>query len=400
MLSISEAQLKVVELALKRRNLAVIELPLEQTLSMILAEDIISPMNVPPADNSAMDGYALHADSLNDTDSLQLSQRIAAGDAPVALSPNTAARIFTGAIIPAGANAVAMQENCEAVQNQSQAAQPQSVRFLQKPRPAENIRRAGEDISEGDCIAEQGTRLESPHLALLASMGFDKIKVYKALKVAVFSTGDELVDPGTALTPGKIYDSNRYMMEAFCRQLGCDIILSARIEDDYDRTVNALSKASETADVILTCGGVSVGEEDHVKAAVDNLGDVDFWKIKMKPGKPLSFGNINNKLFIGLPGNPVSAFVTLFLFGKSALRTLQGESQSENTRFKLPANFESHKKRQRPEFIRVKFGAQGLECFTKQGSGILSSVCWADGLALLPENTPINCGDLLEVYPF
>lgn len=373
---------------------------LTESNNRVLAKDIDAIINVPPADNSAMDGYAINTDDVTELPcALPVSQRIAAGTAPTPLLRGSAARIFTGAEIPENANCVVMQENCT-------ATHADTVHIQSGVEANGNIRRCGQDIAANTTIKKRGEKLCAQDLGLIASIGINKVSVYKKLKVAIFSTGDELVDPGTPLAPGQIYDSNRIMIENLCQNLGCDIIKSARIADNLEETIRTFSKTTEEADLIVSCGGVSVGDEDHVKHAVQELGDIEFWKIRIKPGKPFAFGHINKKnsaqhqkcYFIGLPGNPVSAFVTHHLFGQAIINLLQGQQTFSLKEVSAPSNFEK-KAGKRPEFIRVKLGQHGAEIHPNQSSGVLSSVCWADALAFIPENTPVIQGDMLRLYP-
>jgi len=392
MLEIAQAQQKIHDYCQPYARKQSSQYALARCCNRILSGNILCPINVPPADNSAMDGYAVCCEDVDTIPKqLRLSQRIAAGDEASPLSPGTAARIFTGANIPPGANAVVMQENCRALNG--------AVEILQKPNPGENIRRAGEDLKQGTVALTKGTRLRPQHLALLASLGIAQASVFEQVRVALISTGEELVDPGLPLSTGKIYDSNRLMLGAAIEALGAVIVDSRRVRDRHDDTVAALRECAQKADLIISCGGVSAGEEDHVKNALDALGQLHFWKINMKPGKPLAFGSIGNCIFLGLPGNPVSAFVTQFIFGGIAMRTLQGDASPLPKPIRLASAFTIEHARQRPEFVRVQITDKGLEMFPRQGSGVLSSVCWADALALIPANTSVKYGQLLDTYP-
>lgn len=361
----------------------------EYALGRILAEPLASMVNVPPLDNSAMDGYALSVSDITaDAEThLPVSQRIPAGVVGEPLKPGTAARIFTGAPIPDNADAVVMQERCE------QAGDDVVIRA--DISAGDNIRKSGEDIAIGETILEPGTRLRPQELGLAASVGFAELPVFRKLRVAVFSTGDELVLPGQPLGDGKIYNSNRYTLMGLLRSLGCDIIDMGTVADQLQATVDTLTEAANQADIIITSGGVSVGEEDHVKAALEKLGKVNMWRVAMKPGKPVAFGQVKQTPFIGLPGNPVSVFVTFCLFARPYLLKTQGATNLFSTKIKLTAGFDWLRKGPRREYVRARILADGetVEIYPKQGSGVLSSVVWADGLAEIPENVTIKKGD-------
>jgi len=290
-------------------------------LGRVLAAPVISPIAVPPHDNSAMDGYAVRSADLHpqEVTRMQVSQRIAAGSVGAPLQPQTAARIFTGAPIPAGADAVVMQEEAQ--------QKDDVVAIMRAASAGENIRRAGEDIAVGATILNDGTRLGPQHIGLAASVGMARLPVYRKLRIATFFTGDELAMPGEALAPGQIYNSNRFTLNSLLRTMDFEPIDLGTVPDSLEATVGVLKQAAQDADVIITSGGVSVGEEDYVKAAVAQLGKIDLWRIAMKPGKPLAFGRIENAAFIGLPGNPVSVFVTFCIFARPFLLRSQGVMQ-------------------------------------------------------------------------
>lgn len=369
---------------------------LAKAFGRILAEDVVSNIDVPPADNSAMDGYAFRFQDLitNGEPLFPISQRIQAGAVANSLEPGTAARIFTGAELPDNADTVVMQENCSLLDENS-------VRVNQAARRGENVRPRGQDIQEGSTVLMAGQHLDAQHIGLLASIGCATVKVKRRLNVAVISTGNELAPPGQPLKQGQIYNSNQFMLLALLEKIGCTSIDCGFIEDSLSATQNALAKAAKEADLIISSGGVSVGEEDYVKQAVQNLGELDVWKINIKPGKPLAFGKIGQCAFLGLPGNPVSAYVTFLLLGLPVIKALSGAANpAEAVRpFYCKANFSSGKAAKRPEYLRVKLTEQGVEPHPNQSSGVMSSVCWADALALLPANTLIERGDLLALYP-
>lgn len=369
-------------------------LPLLAALGRTLAQAIMSPINVPGFNNSAMDGYALNVQNLQDLPAyFPVTQRIAAGQTGTPLAPNTAARIFTGAPVPEGANVVVPQEHTQ--------DRDDSIALTHPIEPMQHIRCKGEDISAGGLVLAAGQRLGAPQLAMLASIGVATATVFKPLDVGVFFTGDELTEPGRALAPGAIYNSNRYAINALLTQLGCTVNDYGIVRDSAEATREALSKAAGENDVIITCGGVSVGEEDHVKAAVIALGSLDLWQISMKPGKPLAYGRVGQADFIGLPGNPVSAFVTFLLMARPFLLKRMGATDTALKYLTATANFDWPKPDRRREFLRVKItqdasGSPVLDLWPNQGSGVMSSLAWADGLVDLASEKKIARGDTLR----
>jgi molybdopterin molybdotransferase len=343
-----------------------------------------------------MDGYAVRCLDLPTVPlTLPVSQRIAAGQPGAPLAPGTAARIFTGAPIPPGADAVVMQE--------STAAQDGQVEIREQPTPGQWVRRAGIDIAAGACVLPAGHRLRPQDLGLLASVGARRVEVRKRVRVALLCTGDELVAPGEPLPPGRIYDSNRYMLCALVRALGCEAIDLGPVRDTLADTRAALARAAGLADVILSSGGMSVGEEDHVRAAVEAEGALDLWQVAMKPGRPLAFGHVLEVPFVGLPGNPVSSFVTFVLLAAPFLRARQGVTAPA---MRMPvarpmrADFSTRPDRRR-EFLRVRVNAQGgLDAYPNQNSAVLSSCAWGDGLVDNPAGRAIGAGDVVEYLPF
>ncbi|OYY92769.1 MAG: molybdopterin molybdenumtransferase MoeA [Hydrogenophilales bacterium 28-61-23] len=374
-------------------------LPAETALGLILAAPLVSGVNVPPLDNSAMDGYALrHAECVDGAGEpqwlspwLPISQRIPAGHPGQPLQAGTAARIFTGAPIPDGADCVVMQEDCEAGTDE--------VRVMRPPKPGANIRRAGEDIQIGQTVLEPGARLGPAQLGVAASIGETRLTVYRRLKAAVFFTGDEIVLPGEPLGAGRIYNSNRATLIALLNQLGIEVIDLGQIGDNFDATLVALQRASAVADVVITSGGVSVGEEDHVKAAVEKIGRIDLWNVSMKPGKPLAHGRIGNVDFIGLPGNPVSAFVVFCLFVRPFLLKRMGAIFRPPAGFHLPAGFTRAKPGRRREFMRARIEMNRAVLFPNQSSGVLTSLAWADGLVDVDAGVTVNVGDPVRFIP-
>jgi len=368
-------------------------------LDRVLAEPIISTLNVPPLDNSAMDGYVTRFSNLNTEGetNLIISQRIAAGYIGDELENNTAARIFTGAPIPEGADTVIMQEQCQ--------QQDKNVVITGKVREGDHIRRAGEDIVEGSEVMSAGQKLRPQDLGLIASVGVANIKVFKKIKVAIFSTGDELLTPGDPVEPGKIYNSNRYTLTGLLQKVGCEIIDLGCIQDDLDATVEAIKQAAKQADLIMTTGGVSVGEEDYIKLAIEQLGSVEMWRVAMKPGKPVAFGEVNRTPFIGLPGNPVSVFVTFCLFARCVIRTMQGCNDVLPRKLQVTAGFDWPRNDPRREFVRGQLivneqGQQQAFTYSTHSSGVLTSTTWADGLIEIPENTCFEKGATLNWLDF
>ena len=369
----------------------------------VLAADVVSDLHVPPQDNSSMDGYAVRcADVAAAGATLTVSQRIAAGAAGTELLPGTAARIFTGAPIPPGADAVVMQEDCTA----ADGAQGQPcVTVNSVPVSGQWIRRAGEDVTRGAVVLARGQRLGPAALGLAASVGMAELSVVRRPRVALFSTGDELVMPGQKapqdMPPGAIYNSNRFFLAALLRRLGCEVTDMGIVPDQRDATIAALSSAAQSHDVILTSGGVSVGEEDHIKPAVQSLGSLDLWQIAIKPGKPFAHGRVGNAHFLGLPGNPVSSFVTFLVLVRPFLLQMQGVTDVAMKSIAVRADFTWARADKRREFLRVRRNAQGgLDLFPNQSSGVLTSAVWGDGIVDNPPGRTIAPGDVVQFVPF
>ena len=370
-------------------------------LGRVLAADVRSAIDVPGADNSSMDGYALRAVDAAAGALLPVSQRIPAGVVGQALAPHTAARIFTGAQIPAGADAVLMQEQAESLAGDGLGA----LRVRTAPLQGDWIRRRGEDVRAGDVVLAHGARLSPQALGLAASVGAATLQVRRRPRVALFSTGDELVMPGEPLKPGAIYNSNRFMLRALLLACGCEPTDLGIVPDRLQATRETLRQAAQGHDLILSSGGVSVGEEDHLKPAVMAEGRLELWQIAIKPGKPLAFGAVRatggpDALFIGLPGNPVSSFVTFLLCVAPLLRALQGANSAPPQAMPMRADFDWPKADKRREFLRVRLNADaGLDLFANQSSGVLTSTVWADGLVDNPPGQTIRRGDAVRFLP-
>ncbi len=360
----------------------------------VLARAQASTMDVPPMDNSAMDGYAVRVADIAGPDTrLRIAQRIAAGAVGQPLEAGTAARIFTGAPIPPGADAVVMQEFC--------AVDGDHVVVKKKPQPEEWVRRAGSDIRSGGAVLAEGTKLRPQDTGLAASVGIKALPVRRKVKMALFFTGDELVMPGDPLPPGRIYNSNRFTLNGMAKAFGCEVRDYGIVPDRLDATREVLRRAAAENDIIVTSGGVSVGEEDHVKPAVEAEGSLLMWKISMKPGRPLAFGKVKEAAFIGLPGNPVSSFVTFLIFVRPFLLKTQGIANVAPRVIDARADFAWDKPDARREFLRVKWNAAGgLDLYPSQDSAVMASTAWADGLVDNPASQSIGKGDRVKFLSF
>lgn len=374
----------------------------------VLAADCIAPLQVPPLDNSAMDGYAVRsAEVAQAGTALPVSQRIPAGQVGTALQVGTVARIFTGAPLPPGADAIVMQEDCTVLDDGR-------VRFDAVPQPGQFVRRAGQDIALGSTALQAGLRLTPAALGLAASLGLAQLPVARRPRVALFSTGDELALPGSIapqdLPPGHIFNSNRYVLASLLQRWGCEVVDGGILPDDRVATHAALAQAAQDCDLLVTSAGVSVGEEDHVRPVVEQLGALSLWKIAMKPGKPFAFGHVRRSSegktagqahFIGLPGNPVSSLITALVLLRPFVLALQGASVVQPPAHWLTADFEITQRDSRREFLRVRRNAAGqLELFANQNSGVLTSTVWAEGLVDNPAQTLIARGDSVRFLPF
>jgi len=401
MLTVDEALAQLLEAAQPLSDIE--EVATLKATGRVLARPQQSEIDVPPLDNTSMDGYAVRAAECASGEArFAVSQRIPAGSIPGPLEVGTVARIFTGAPIPRGADAVVMQEMC--------AVEGDRVVIGHKPKAGDWVRRVGEDICAGSRILEAGVKLRPQDAGLAASVGVATLPVFRRLKVAVFFTGDELVMPGEPLPQGAIYNSNRFTITGMLQQLGCEVSDFGIVPDSLASTRDTLRRAAAENDLVITSGGVSVGEEDHVKPAVEAEGRLQMWKIAIKPGKPLAFGRIGpdarpgrpgSAAFIGLPGNPASAFVTLAILVRPFVRRMQGISRVEPIAYSMRADFDWAKPDIRREFLRVRVNQTGgLDLFPNQGSGVLASAAWADGLADNPPKQAIMRGDNVRFLPF
>jgi len=365
----------------------------------VLAESLLSPVDLPCWDNSAMDGYAVnHAELAGHGGRLRVAQRIPAGSCGTPLAAGTAARIFTGAPIPDNADAVVVQEVC--TRDDDWVQMPVDI------AASANIRQRGEDVRAGDEVIAAGTRLSPQHVGLAASVGADRLAVRRRLRVAILASGDELVMPGEPLAPGQIYNSNRFVYHALLDALGCDIVDLGIVADSLDATIAALQNAATQADLVLASGGVSVGEEDHVRPAMQHLGSLDLWRIAMRPGKPLAFGRINDVPFIGSPGNPVSMFVTFCLFVRPFILRMQGVA-GDLMPLMLPARagFDWPAPDQRREYQRARLerdaeGESVVHVFQSRSPAALTSLTWANGVVVIPEGRTIAAGEPVDFIPF
>ncbi len=375
--------------------------PLAECLNAVLAEPLVARVSSPAFDNSAMDGYAVRLADLGADMTLPLSDRITAGSNPKPLTPGTAARIFTGAPLPEGADSICPQENCVELARESGLVQESEeeirVHIRQQPRAGEHIRRAGEDFQSGNRLIPAGTRLGAHHLGLCAAAGQAEVRIFSPLRVALFITGDELVDPGQSLRPGQIYNSNQVMLQALLAQMGCQLVLSSVLPDNPDQIRQALSDAAGRANLILTGGGVSVGEEDHMKAVLQELGQLSLWRIAIKPGKPMAFGRIGHCDYLGLPGNPVSALVTFLRFAAPFIRRRQGEQDVLPRPLKVVAT-NNAPAGSREEYLRARLCPDGVEILPGQGSHRLAPLTLTTGLVRRPANRAICAGELVDYF--
>ncbi|PCJ19658.1 MAG: molybdopterin molybdenumtransferase MoeA [Gammaproteobacteria bacterium] len=397
---VNEALDKILQLAVPQQ--AIETLKLESALGRILAEDQVACCDVPPADNSAMDGYAFRSqDIAGGNRRLEVTQRIPAGSVGKPVLEGQVARIFTGAPIPEHADCVVMQEQCD--RDGDFVVLPEQVSVRQ------NIRDRGEDIQNNSVVLSQGTRLRPQEIGLLASVGVAEIPLFKPLRVAVLSTGDELVNPGLPLSPGQIYNSNRSTLVALLNSMGVTLVDARTVEDDPDAVRRVVSELSESCDCIISSGGVSVGEEDHVVNVIESMGHLELWRMAIKPGKPLAYGELDRDgkkvPFFGLPGNPAAVLVTFCLIVRPYLLKMMGAKEYEPTYCQAVADFETKKAGNRKEYLRAKLvlgedGNSVIRVFPNQGSGMLSSACWANGFAVIEAGTTVSKGDVLPYLLF
>ena len=367
--------------------------PVFEANNRVLAQDLSAIIDVPPTDNSAMDGYALRRSDWPGPDSaMKISQRIAAGSVGRMLDAGTVARIFTGAPVPEGADTVVMQEN-------TREESGDSVRILEVAGKGGNIRARGQDISAGNIILKGGQRLRAQELGLIAGQGHARVNCYRKLRVALLSTGEELVEPGESTAPGQIYNSNRFTIAGLLQGWGFDFVDLGIAADDPGEIRDALIEGARNADVVLTSGGVSVGEEDHVRQVVESIGAINHWKVRIKPGKPFAFGQVGETPFMGLPGNPVSVFVTLVVLAREFLLRCQGMTETAIEPLQLPATFEKVGST-REDYLRVRRTSVGLERFPLDSSGVLNSLCWSDGLVRQRAGQNIEAGQPVDYFPF
>ncbi|MGB5324235.1 MAG: gephyrin-like molybdotransferase Glp [Pseudomonadales bacterium] len=378
------------------------EIVLHAAGGRIVAASLNAPHAAPAFANSAMDGYAVRAQDVRAGVVLQVSQRIAAGQEATPLASGTAARIFTGAMLPAGADAVILQEDAEQLNSTGQ--QNNSVAFSLTVAPGANVRPAGEDFAAGACLVERGSMLNAASIGRLAAAGFSCVPVHRRPRVAFFSTGDELVEPGQVLAGAQVYNSNRYALYQQLLGVGAEPQDLGRCPDQPAATRDFLQRAAQVADCVISTGGMSVGEEDHVRAAASQLGDIDFWKIAIKPGKPLAFGRIGETAFFGLPGNPVSSFVTFQLLVRPWLQKYAGALQWQHRAFRARADFDEENSGGRMHCLRCTLGAGDtgelfVQRYPNQGSGVMSSLVASNALLPVPPCSSISRGELVEVLP-
>lgn len=366
------------------------EVALAEAEGRVLASDLYATLDLPPWPNSAMDGYALRVADWSG-EPLSVSQRIFAGQSPEPLQPGTCARIFTGAPVPAGADCVEMQENAVVLDDQR-------VRFTEAMSVGQNIRPQGQETRAGELVLVAGTRLGPIELGLAATLGYAAVSVARRVRVAVLSTGDELVEPGLPLGPGQIYNSNRRLLCSWLQRLGCEVVDAGILPDDLPRTRQVLG-ALDDVDLILSTGGVSVGEADYLGVALREAGELALWKLAIKPGKPLTVGQYNGVPVIGLPGNPASTLVTFGLLARPYLLRRQGVQEVTPLQFAVPAGFDWPKAGNRREYLRARMEQGRALIYRNQSSGVLRSAAWAEGLVEVLEGSTPKPGDMVQFIP-
>lgn len=367
------------------------EVALADAEGRVLARELVAQLDLPPWPNSAMDGYALRLADWQG-EALPVSQRIFAGHAPQPLQPGTCARIFTGAPLPEGADCVEMQENAEVLEDGR-------VRFLEPLAIDQNVRPKGQETRVGEPVMSAGTRLGPIQLGLAATLGFARLDVVRRPRVAVLSTGDELVEPGLPLGPGQIYNSNRRLLVSWLQRLGCEVVDAGILADDLERTRQCLAGLGNV-DLILSTGGVSVGEADYLGLALREAGELALWKLAIKPGKPLTFGHYQGVPVIGLPGNPASTLVTFGLLARPYLLRRQGVADVAPLRFSVPAGFDWPKPGNRREYLRARIEDGQVRIYKNQSSGVLRSAAWAEGVVEVREGSTPRQGELVPFIPF
>ena len=390
LMPVEVALARLLEMADASRIVERERLPLAQVQGRVLADDLLSSLDLPPWPNSAMDGYALRVADWN-TEPLVVSQKVFAGQAPVELTPGTCARIFTGAPVPPGADCVEMQENAEVLADER-------VRFTETLVIGQNIRAQGQETTVGELILPAGTRLGPIEQGLAASLGCAELEVIRKVRVAVLSTGDELIEPGQALGPGQIYNSNRVLLCSWLQRLGCEVIDAGILPDDLDTTRTRLGELGNV-DLILSTGGVSVGEADFLGIALREEGELAQWKLAIKPGKPLTFGHFRGVPVIGLPGNPASTLVTFALLARPYLLRRMGVLEVEPLKVQVPAGFDWPKAGNRREYLRGRLENGRAIIYSNQSSGVLRSAAWADGLVEVMEQRTLVPGDVVYFIP-
>lgn len=390
LLSVEDARASILAAVTPPDPDAVETVPLASAAGCVLARDITAGLSMPRWRNSAVDGYAVRLEDVADN-GIPVHQRVAAGTTPLPLPPNTAARIFTGAPVPPGADTVVMQEHCRIQDDRL---------FVEKPpKLGASIRSEAEDFRSGDTVLCAGCHLQPQHVALAASAGAAELPVRRRLRVAILVTGDELAPPGSALAPGQIYESNGHMLAALNGALGCYVDTHANLPDDQLTTRAALSESAEAADLVITSGGASVGDCDHVRRSAAAIGEITFFGVAVKPGKPLAFGRIRSTPLLVLPGNPASLFVTFLLFAAPLIRRLQGRCATMPNPVRVPAGFEHTRPHERAEYVRVRLEEGHAVPCGAQSSGVLTATAAADGLACIPPHARIAPGESLAYYP-
>ncbi|MFU2048744.1 gephyrin-like molybdotransferase Glp [Bordetella hinzii] len=386
----AQAQLALAAQAITRRE----TLPLASLAGRVLAQDILATLDLPPADNSAMDGYAIRHADYEAGRALPVTQRVFAGDMPAALAPGQAARLFTGSLMPGGADTVVMQEDTREADGR--------VEILQAPRAGQHVRKRGEDTAAGQLLLAAGTVLQAAHIALLASQGLAQAEVYGRLRVGILTTGDELVPPGSHRQPQQIYNSNGAMLAALAEGMGAEATHVLHARDDEASLNAAFTRLLRDCDLVLSVGGVSVGERDLVKPVLESMGaSLVLWKVRMKPGKPVALAHVQGKPLVCLPGNPVSAYAVFTVLVSPLVRRMQGRGEIYPRVDWVPLRTQRTRRDGREEFLRVRYQAgetPELHAYGNQGSGVMSSLPWASGLARLPCDTDIGDGTRVRYY--